>query len=84
LSSDVDEVCRNAAWVLSCGALSGEVALEACSIGALEALMKLSSSDRKSSSKFASDALEKILNYRKFSFNSRSSSKVLALWVSIS
>ncbi|KAJ3275049.1 Armadillo repeat-containing protein 3 [Terramyces sp. JEL0728] len=63
LSSTDLNVCRNAAYSLSviCQLETNSVA--ACSTGAIDSLMQLSRQAAKKSTKFAADALEKILNY---------------------
>ena len=58
-------VARNAAWAISSAAMLESLAIEACSKGALEALMSITRSG-KAGMKFAADALEKLLNYRMF------------------
>ncbi|KAJ3257929.1 Armadillo repeat-containing protein 3 [Boothiomyces macroporosus] len=65
LSSTDLNVCRNAAYSLSVICQYEPNSISACSTGALEALLQLSKQAAKKSTKFAADALEKILNYRK-------------------
>jgi hypothetical protein len=40
-------------------------AISACSVGAIDALIQLSKDNVRRSKKFATDALEKLINYRK-------------------
>ena len=40
-------------------------AISACSVGAIDALIQLSKDNVRRSKKFAADALEKLINYRK-------------------
>ena len=55
-------VCRNAALAVSNACEYEPNALIACQLGALEALMALISDSKRNSSRFATDALESILN----------------------
>jgi hypothetical protein len=70
-STDIN-VCRNAAYTLSIAAQNGKNvkikletnALNACQFGAVDGLLQLCKDGAKKSKKFASEALEKLLNYR--------------------
>jgi len=61
LSSKDNDVCRNASWTLSSAAVHKSIVLEACHMGVIEALLKLTHSI--SISSFADDALGKILKH---------------------
>ena len=63
LDSKDNDVCRNASWTLSSAAVHKSIVLEACHMGVIEALLKLTHSI--SISSFADDALGKILKHRK-------------------
>jgi hypothetical protein len=61
LGSNDNDVCRNASWTLSSAAVHKSIVLEACRMGVIEALLKLTHSI--SISSFADDALGKILKH---------------------
>jgi len=61
LDSKDNDVCRNASWTLSSAAVHKSIVLEACHMGVIEALLKLTHSI--SISSFADDALSKILKH---------------------
>ncbi|KAJ3162947.1 Armadillo repeat-containing protein 3, partial [Irineochytrium annulatum] len=63
LSSKDISVSRNAAYALANAAQLEATALLACQQGAIEALLNLSRESLKNSSKFANDALDKLLNH---------------------
>nr|KAJ3422314.1 Armadillo repeat-containing protein 3 [Polyrhizophydium stewartii] len=56
-------LCRNAAYALSNATLHEPNAVTACNAGALEALLALSKEKLKSSTRFAAEAMEKLLNH---------------------
>lgn len=61
-SPDIN-VCRNAAFTIATAAHNEHNAIMACQVGAVDALVQLSKETAKRSKKFATEALEKILNY---------------------
>ncbi|KAI9103767.1 armadillo-type protein [Phlyctochytrium arcticum] len=56
-------VCRNTAYALSNAAQLDSIAMSACRSGAISALINLVKDPSRHSPRFASDALEKLLNY---------------------
>ena len=65
LSSKDINIARNAAYALSNATIHEPNAIAACNAGALESLLSLTKETTKHSTKFASEALEKIFNHRK-------------------
>ncbi|KAJ3050913.1 Armadillo repeat-containing protein 3 [Rhizophlyctis rosea] len=57
-------VCRNAAYAISNAAQYEPNAVAACGAGALQAMINLTNDTGRNASKFATDALEKLLNYQ--------------------
>ncbi|KAJ2997461.1 Armadillo repeat-containing protein 3 [Globomyces sp. JEL0801] len=60
-SPDIN-VCRNATYVISVASQYETNAINACSAGAIDLMVELSKQAAKRSTKFATDALEKLLN----------------------
>ena len=77
INSPEISVCRNATYALTAAAQNGKKyyflsnnyidanAISACNVGAIDALIQLSKDNVRRSKKFAAEALEKLLNYRK-------------------
>ncbi|KAJ3369243.1 Armadillo repeat-containing protein 3 [Kappamyces sp. JEL0680] len=63
LHSQDTNVCRNVSYTLSIAAQNETNATIACQGGAIDALIQLSKDSAKKSKKFASEALEKLLNF---------------------
>ncbi|KAJ3037305.1 Armadillo repeat-containing protein 3 [Rhizophlyctis rosea] len=57
-------VCRNAAYAISNAAQYEPNAVAACAAGALQAMINLMNDTGRNATKFATDALEKLLNYQ--------------------
>ena len=76
LSPDIN-VCRIAAYTLSISSQNEVHAVNACNLGAIDSLIQLAKQSGKKSTKFAQDALEKLLNHRKLKLI-RFVSKILA------